>query len=52
MTGIILGIILLSLLVLFVICSCMVASWADQDMENILERRSNEKKNIYGNYHK
>ncbi len=32
MTGMILGIILISLLVLFSICSCMAISWSKQEM--------------------
>lgn len=37
MLGKILGIILLILLGLFTICSCKVASWADQEMEQDLK---------------
>ena len=37
MFGKILGIILLILLGLFTICSCKVASWADQEMEQDLK---------------
>ena len=40
MLGKILGIILLILLGLFTICSCKVASWADQEMEEDLRKRS------------
>ena len=40
MLGKILGIILLILLGLFTICSCKVASWADQEMEEELKRRT------------
>ncbi len=39
MFGKILGIILLVFIGLFSICSCKVASWADQEMEEELERR-------------
>lgn len=47
MLGNILGIIILVFLILFVICSCKVSSWADQEMKNnIKEREQNEKKNI------
>ena len=47
MIGKILGIILLILLGLFTICSCKVASWADQEMEEDLKRREqNEKEDI------
>ena len=45
--GTFLGIALILLTILFVLCSCKVASWADQDMDDILERRINEKENIY-----
>ena len=40
MLGKILGIILLILLGLFTICSCKVASWADQEIEEELKRRT------------
>ena len=40
MLGKILGIILLFLLGLFTICSCKVASWADQEIEEELKRRT------------
>ena len=43
MLGKILGIILLILLGLFTICSCKVASWADQEMENDLKEMENMK---------
>ncbi len=43
MLGKILGIILLILLGLFTICSCKVASWADQDMERFKEDKEDEK---------
>jgi len=47
MIGKILGIILLIFLVLFTICSCKVASWADQEMEDDMKRREqNEKEDI------
>ena len=47
MFGKILGIVLLILLGLFTICSCKVASWADQKMEEDLRKREqNEKKDI------
>jgi hypothetical protein len=47
MIGKILGIILLIFLGLFTICSCKVASWADQEMEEDLKRREqNEKEDI------
>lgn len=39
MLGKILGIILLILLGLFTICSCKVASWADQEMERDLKNK-------------
>lgn len=43
----VLGIIILIFIVLFSICSCKVASWADQEMEEDLQRREkNEEKNI------
>ena len=43
MFGKILGIILLILLGLFTICSCKVASWADQEMENDLKEMEDMK---------
>ena len=47
MFGKILGIVLLILLGLFTICSCKVASWADQEMEEDLRRRNqDEEKDI------
>ena len=47
MLGKILGIILLILLGLFTICSCKGASWADQEMEDELKRRTeHEEKNL------
>ena len=39
MFGKILGIIFLILLGLFTICSCKVASWADQEMEEELRKK-------------
>ena len=50
--GTFLGIALILLIILFVLCSCKVASWADQDMNDILERRTDEKENIYCNNRK
>ena len=47
MFGKILGIIFLILIGLFTICSCKVADWADQEMEEDLKRRKqDEKKDI------
>ena len=47
MLGKILGIIFLILLGIFSLCSCKVASWADQKMEEDLRKREqNEKKDI------
>lgn len=46
MFGKILGIILLVLLGLFTICSCKVASWADQEMEEDLEKRIKNEKEV------
>ncbi|CCY45285.1 unknown [Clostridium sp. CAG:1193] len=47
MFGKILGIVLLILLGLFTICSCKVASWADQEMEeNLRKRNQDEEKDI------
>ena len=47
MFGKILGIVLLILLGLFTICSCKVASWADQEMEEDLRKRNQyEEKDI------
>lgn len=47
MFGKILGIVLLILLGLFTICSCKVASWADQEMEDDLRKRNqDEEKDI------
>ena len=43
MLGKILGIILLILLGLFTICSCKVASWADQEMGNDLKEMEDMK---------
>ena len=45
--GTFLGIVLILLLILFVVCSCKVASWVEQDMDDLLERRTNEKENLY-----
>ena len=42
MLGKILGIILLIFLGLFTICSCKVASWADQEMEEELRKRDQD----------
>ena len=43
----ILGIIFLILMGLFTICSCKVADWADQEMEEELKRKEqDEKENI------
>ena len=44
MLGKILGIIFLILLALFSICSCKVASWADQEMEEDLRKREQDEK--------
>ena len=47
MLGKILGIILLILIGIFALCSCKIASWADQEMEEDLrQREQNEKKDI------
>jgi hypothetical protein len=47
MLGKILGYILLVLIGLFCICSCKVASWADQEMEEELRKKDqDEKKNL------
>ena len=47
MFGKILGIILLVFIGLFSICSCKVASWADQEMEEELRKKDrNEKKDL------
>lgn len=48
MIGKILGIVFLILLVLFTICSCKAASWADQEMEEELRKKGDlsEKKDI------
>ncbi len=50
--GTFLGVLLIILVILFAICSCKVASWVDQDMDDIIERRSNEKKDLYSNNRK
>ena len=44
MIGKILGIIFLILMGLFNICSCKVADWADQEMEEELRRREQDEK--------
>ena len=44
MFGKILGIIFLILLGLFSICSCKVASWADQEIEEDLRKRERDEK--------
>ena len=44
MIGKILGIIFLILIGLFTICSCKVADWADQEMEEELKRREQDEK--------
>lgn len=47
MLGKIFGILFLVLLGLFTICSCKVASWADQEIEKDLEKRKqHEEENI------
>ena len=46
MFGKILGIILIILIGLFCICSCKVASWADQEMEEDLRKESETDENI------
>ena len=47
MFGKILGIVLLLLLGLFTICSCKVASWADQEIEEDLRKgEQDEEKDI------
>ena len=47
MIGKILGILFLILIGLFTICSCKVADWADQEMEEELKRREqDEEENI------
>lgn len=47
MIGKILGIIFLIPIGLFTICSCKVADWADQEMEEELKRREqDEEENI------
>lgn len=47
MIGKVLGILFLILLVLFTICSCKVASWADREMEEDLRKRElDEEKNL------
>ena len=44
MFGKILGIILLVFIGLFSICSCKVASWADQEMEEELRKKDQDEK--------
>lgn len=47
MIGKILGALILILFLVFTICSCKVASWADQEMEEELRKKDqDEKKNI------
>ena len=47
MIGKIIGIVLLIFIALFAICSCKVASWADQEMEEDLRKREqNEEENL------
>ena len=46
MLGKILGIIFLVLIGVFTICSCKVASWADQEMEEDLRKESENDENI------
>ena len=47
MLGKILGIILSILIGIFALCSCKIASWADQEMEEDLRKtEQNEKKDI------
>ena len=43
MIGKIFGFILIALLGVFAICSCKVASWADQEMSEDLKRREENK---------
>ena len=43
MLGKILGIIFLIFIGIFALCSCKVASWADQEMENFKEDKEDEK---------
>ena len=50
--GIFLGIVLILLLLLIVVCSCKVASWVEQDTDDLLERRTNEKENLYSDNRK
>ena len=44
MFGKILGIILLIFIALFSICSCKVASWADQEIEEELRKKDQDEK--------
>jgi len=46
MIGKILGIIFLIFIGLFTICSCKVASWADQEMERDMEDKETNEKEI------
>ena len=51
MFGKILGIILLVFIGLFSICSCKVASWADQEMEEDLRKKDqDEKEDLQSNH--
>ena len=45
----ILGIILIIFIAVFSICSCIVTSWNEQELENEKRRKENEKKDLYGN---
>lgn len=49
MLGNILGIILIIFIAVFSICSCVIASWNEQELENEKRRKENEKKDLYGN---
>ncbi|MBO4246110.1 MAG: hypothetical protein J5892_05200 [Bacilli bacterium] len=44
MIGKIIGIIILVFMILFSICSCKVASWADKEMEEDLRKREQDEK--------
>ncbi len=47
MLGKILGVLLMIFLGIFCICSCKVASWADQEIEDELRKKDqDEKKNL------
>lgn len=50
MFGKILGIVLLVFLGLFAICSCKVASWADQEMENNLKKEEDSNEEIHSKH--